>query len=152
MAFNFGHHFKIGRMERHVLILKQRDERFLLARFSAMGELVVSRFGNSRHVVQARDEHFGQNLGDGYRIEKILFGQFCFIEIAPKPAGAFEAAGSRRLPNFRRTEVRVVGIRISHALHDGDLPLLEHALERFHDGVKADLLINRQHFFAWNGQ
>ena len=54
----------------------------------------------------------------------------------------------RRLPNFGRTEVRVIGIRVPDALNDRDHALVVKRLERAHVRIQADVRVDRQHVVA----
>src|SRR6202011_2553847 len=66
-------------------------------------------------------------------------------DAAADPAVLAFAAWIGQLPDVHRLEVRVIGVGVADALHDGELPLLLQPVEVAHGGVQADLIVDADH-------
>jgi hypothetical protein len=144
VIFDLRHGAEIRRTERHGVIRHERTKRGTLRRRAIARQPVAGDLRNCGNICLARDEHFRQHRRDGDRIEEVRLRQLCVVEISPEPTRAFEAIRRGGLPNFRRTEVRMIRRRIARALHDRDLAGVVHRLQRFHRGIEPDLAVDLQ--------
>ena len=117
------------------------ERRFLLGEDAALKSRGVDE--HERHVILALDRQ-SLAVGDVHDHVVARAGGIQRGRGPSEPAVLVAAIGGRRVPERHRREMRERRLVVAHALHDGDLAVIEQLLHAAHRLVPAELRVDLQ--------